>query len=408
MSIYSLSTTTSSVKTETIPADKPQLKSITSIIEEGETLYAIFQKNDLSINELFAMKQASEDIHPLRHVHPGKSYNITADDNKRINSFTYEINDNTTLKIKRCDNGFSAEKFVIPYESRVLALQGRIDDCLINAVGSDGENMLLALQLSDILAWDIDFNTDLRSGDTFRIIVEGLYLNGKFNKYGNILALEFVNGGKKISAYRFEHDGRTDYYDSEGKSLRKAFLKAPLIFRRISSSFSHSRLHPILKIYRPHHGIDYAAPKGTPVNAMADGKVSFAGYKGDYGRLIILSHSNGYSTYYGHLSSIAKNIQRGKRVRQGDFIGRVGATGLATGPHLHFEMRQNGKPINPAKIKTVKGKPILKNYVEPFKKVVARFDMTFESGTFYETTGIEKRRNQKEIALRPEDFHLMN
>ena len=225
-------------------------------------------------------------------------------------------------------------------------------------MGGGQQNLLLALNLSDIFAWDIDFTTALRKGDTFRMLVEGLYRDGEFKKYGNILAAEFVNDGVLSRAYRFEVDGRADYYDAEGRSLRKAFLKAPLSFRRISSGFSKSRLHPVLKIRRAHNGTDYVAPKGTPVSAIGNGQVLAAGHQGGYGKLVVIRHPNGYKTFYGHLSGIAKGVRKGAGVTQGQLIGYVGSTGISTGPHLHFEMRVNDRPVNPRKVEIPAGQPV--------------------------------------------------
>jgi murein DD-endopeptidase MepM/ murein hydrolase activator NlpD len=225
-------------------------------------------------------------------------------------------------------------------------------------MGGGQQNLLLALNLSDIFAWDIDFTTALRKGDTFRILVEGLYRDGEFKKYGNIVAAEFVNYGVLSRAYRFEVDGRADYYDAEGRSLRKAFLKAPLSFRRISSGFSKSRLHPVLKIRRAHNGTDYVAPKGTPVSAIGNGQVQAAGPQGGYGKLVVIRHPNGYKTFYGHLSGIAKGVRKGASVTQGQLIGTVGSTGISTGPHLHFEMRVGDRPVNPRKVEIPAGQPV--------------------------------------------------
>jgi murein DD-endopeptidase MepM/ murein hydrolase activator NlpD len=225
-------------------------------------------------------------------------------------------------------------------------------------MGGDGEDLALALQLSDIFAWDIDFTSDLRNGDTFKIVVEGLYLDGQLKRYGNILCAEFVNNGESHHAYRFERGERADYYDGEGRSLKKAFLKAPLNFRRVSSGFSKGRFHPILRIYRPHHGFDYAASAGTPVSSVGDGKVIFAGVRGQYGKLVIIHHPNGWKTYYGHLSKIEKGVKKGASVDQGRIIGRVGSTGLATGPHLHYEVRIRNRPVNPLGLKLPRGSAV--------------------------------------------------
>jgi murein DD-endopeptidase MepM/ murein hydrolase activator NlpD len=388
-------------KDKTPPAEQiPSFKSISSTIEYGDTLFSIFTENGLRTEDLFAMKSAAASIHPLKALRPGKSYSIVLDEQNCINSFTYGIDDATILKIERVENEFQAHKYNIPYETRILTISGTIEDNLISAVGTERENYLLALQVADILAWDIDFNTDLRTGDTFRIVTEGLYLNGDFKKYGKILAVEFINNNQVYRAFLFEHGDKTDYYDSQGNSLRKAFLKAPLSFRRISSHFSKRRFHPVLKIYRPHHGIDYTAPTGTPVSTVGDGKITFAGRKGAYGNLIIITHNNGYQTYYGHLSRFAKGIHRGKRVKQGDLVGYVGATGLATGPHLHYEMRQGKAPINPFRVKNVAGEPVPKKQRAEFKKQSLTLDKIFVAAIFYDA----RQEESKKYCLNPELF----
>ncbi len=285
-------------------------QEISGIVKKGENLFDIFKKYKLGIEELFKLREASANIHRLRELYPGRPYKIIIVDSNQISSFIYWINDDAILNIARTESGYSAEKIDVNYERSVQHIGGIIKDNLISSVGGGRENLMLALQLSDIFAWDIDFTTDLRNGDVFKIVVEGLYLDGEFRKYGDILSAEFGNNGETYRAYRFEHSGKVDYYDADGKSLRRAFLKAPLSFRRISSGFSRKRLHPILKIYRPHHGLDYAAPAGTPVSAIGDGTVIFARRRGQYGNLVIVKHPNGWKTYYGHLSRVGKNIRQ--------------------------------------------------------------------------------------------------
>jgi len=275
-----------------------------------------------------------------------------------VRSLLYRINDDLVLKIVRTDDDFTAEKAAVEYEKRVAQIAGAIQDNLISSIGNGKDRLRLALTLSDIFAWDIDFTTDLRNGDIFKIIVEEFYEEGKFKRYGNILAAEFVNNGDTYHGSRFEYGDIKGYYDQEGKSLRRAFLKAPLNYRRISSGFSQGRFHPILKKYRPHHGVDYAAPHGTPVSSVGDGTVLFAGYRGDYGKLIIIRHPNGYETRYGHLSRLDRGMAKGVKIKQGDTIGYVGSTGLTTGPHLHYEMRLNNKFVNPLKTRIPAGRPL--------------------------------------------------
>jgi murein DD-endopeptidase MepM/ murein hydrolase activator NlpD len=341
-------------------------REIAGNIRAGETLFDIFKKYKLDIKELFRMREASADLHSLRDLSPSRPYKIILDDNDQINSFTYWINDDTILNITNTNEGFCAEKIAVQYEKRIEYIGGTIRDNLVSSMGNENGGLLMALQLSDIFAWDIDFTTDIRNNDIYKIAVEGLYLNGIFKKYGDIVAAEFINNGETFRAYRYEVSGKTDYYNEEGKSLKKAFLKAPLDFRRISSFFSSGRKHPILKIYRPHHGLDYSAPAGTPVSVSGEGKIVFAGNRGQYGKLVIVSHRNGYETYYGHLARIATGIRTGGNTEQGQVIGYVGSTGLATGPHLHYEMRVNNKPVNPLSVKIPRGNAISEKMMAGF------------------------------------------
>jgi murein DD-endopeptidase MepM/ murein hydrolase activator NlpD len=330
-------------------------REIEDRVLKGETVSAIFEKHQLDIGELFRMRQASANVHPLKNISAGRPYTITLGPDNNVLSLAYHINDEEILRVVRSEPGFRADKVAIEYERRIGTLAGVIRSNLVSALPGGGESALLAIELSDIFSWDVDFNTDFRKGDTFRILVEERWLDGAFRKYGDLLAAELTVDGHRYRAYRFEAGGRVDYFDEEGKSLRKAFLKAPLSYRRISSGFTKRRVHPILKIARPHLGVDYAAPAGTPVSTVGDGTVIFAGRKGPNGNLVIVRHPNGYATSYGHLSRIAKGIRRGRAVRQGDVIGKVGATGRATGPHLDFRIRRNGTFLNPLTVNLPRG-----------------------------------------------------
>jgi murein DD-endopeptidase MepM/ murein hydrolase activator NlpD len=364
-----------------IPPSVPRLafREIAGEIKKGETLFEIFKKYSLDIGELYKMRQASAAVYGLKALNPGRSYRILLDDAERIVSFVYGIDNDSSLNICRTDEGYRAEKIAICYEKRVMRIGGTIKGNLIASLEGGAENLLLALKLSDIFAWDIDFNTDLRNNDSFRIVVEGLYRDGSFKRYGNILAAEFMNDGAVYRAYAFEQKGKIGYYDEIGTPLRKAFLKAPLSFRYVSSGFSGGRYHPILKITRAHQGVDYAAATGTPVSAVGDGSVVFAGRRGEYGNLIILKHRNDYKTYYGHLSKIANGVRNGAKVSQGSIIGYVGATGLATGPHLHYETRIGDRPVNPASIKAEPGLPIPQEMLAAFRELRDRLDPVIAS-----------------------------
>ncbi len=329
--------------------EKPGVKIISDCVQKGETLFKIFSKHDLQTEEVLPIRNASLNVHPVRTLHPGRPYQFEIEEDGSVSSFRYWIDDDSLLDIRRDDNGFLARKEAIRYEKRTLVLEGVIEDNLVGSMGESRNNLPLALGLSDIYAWDIDFTSDLQKGDSYRIVVEGLYLDGQFRKFGKIQAAEFRNRGSVYRAYRYEHEGRAGYFDEKGKPLKKMFLRAPLSFRRISSFYSSGRFHPVLKIRRPHRGLDYAAPSGTPVSSVGDGVVLFAGRKGQYGRLVVIRHPNGWETCYGHLSRIA-SIGRGGRVEQGQVIGYVGSTGLATGPHLHYEVKHRGEKLDPLSV----------------------------------------------------------
>ena len=241
-----------------------------------------------------------------------------------MRAFTYGIDELRTLRVVRDGDDLRADVLARRYETRVATVGGTIDSSLFGAIEAAGEEDQLALDLADIYAWDVDFNTEIQRGDSFRVAVEKLSLDGAFVRYGRILAAEFVRGDRVLRAFRHEGASGAGYYDAEGRPLRKAFLRSPLRFTRISSRFSRSRLHPVLHVRRAHLGVDYAAPSGTPVSAAADGVVSAAGWMGGYGRTVKIRHANGYETLYGHLSRIF--VRPGQRVAQGTRIGAVGAT----------------------------------------------------------------------------------
>ena len=357
-------------------AGNDYFQTISGTIQKGETLFDVFKKHKLDITELFKLKQASASIHKLKDVYPGRPYKTVIDDKYQICEFTYWIDDENILNIVRTEEGFSATKKIIEYEKKTLHIGGTIQDNLTESIGDEKQDFLLALQLSDIFAWDIDFTTDLRKGDVFKIVVDGCYLDNEFKKYGDILAAEFINNGQTYHAFRFEHNGKVDYYDSEGKSLRRAFLKAPLSFSRISSRFSKRRFHPILRIYRPHLGIDYAAPIGTPVSAVGDGTIVFAGYKGQNGNLVMIRHPNSFRTYYGHLLKIKKGIRRGVKVKQGQVVGYVGSTGLSTGPHLDYRIKKHNRFVDPLTLTLPRGGTVPKGAMADF--IVAREEMDIQ------------------------------
>jgi murein DD-endopeptidase MepM/ murein hydrolase activator NlpD len=286
---------------------------------------------------------SAQSVFDLRHLRAGNKLSVGRSVLGEFRAIKYRIDADRVLLISAKGNDFRSEIQTIPSETEMKGVAGEIHGSLFESLIDAGEKPELAMRLAEIFGWDLDFYTDPRPGDTFRVVVEKKMLsNGEMSSYGRILAAEYVNGNRPYRAVLF-HDpaGAPAYYTPEGKSMKKAFLHSPLKFAAvITSHFSQNRFHPILKQYRPHLGIDYAAPSGTPVQTIGDGRVIFAGPKGGAGNLIEVQHSNGYTTYYMHLSRVL--VHSGQRVEQGERIGLVGMTGLATGPHLDFRI-QRGK-----------------------------------------------------------------
>jgi murein DD-endopeptidase MepM/ murein hydrolase activator NlpD len=258
--------------------------------------------------------------------------------------------------VRRRGDELSAEVVTRSYDVRTARVAAEIRSSLFGAVEDAGEGDQLALDLADIFAWDVDFNTELQKGDTLRAVVEKLYLDGRFSRYGRILAAELVRGDRTLQAVRYEGARTTGYFAPDGTPLRKALLRSPLRFSRVTSGFSHARLHPILHTVRAHLGVDLAAPTGTPVMTVGDGVVVAAGRDGGFGNAIRIRHANGFTTLYGHLSRIGVRV--GQRVHQGDVIGAVGMTGLATGPHLDYRMVKNGVFVNPLRTQSPPAEPV--------------------------------------------------
>lgn len=359
---------------------KETTNKITDIVRPSDTLETIFEKHRLNKTELSGILNSTKNKYNLAKLRVGNSYLFETDKNKNIRSMEYSIDDYSFLRIVKSSDGFRTEIREIEYDKKTGSLFIKIKNNLISSMpGGNKENLRLALELSDIYAWDIDFFSDLRNGDSVKVVLEELWLGNEFKGFGNILAAEFINNGKLHKAYRFEYDGSADYFDADGKSLKKALLRSPLKFSRISSYFSKSRFHPILRTYRPHLGIDYAAPAGTPVSAAGNGVVLLSGYQGEYGRMVSIKHPSGFQTYYGHLSSIAGGIRQGEKVSQGDIIGYVGQTGLATGPHLDYRIKINDRFVNPLTVALPQGESIPKTMQAKFKQTIDNLNIRLAS-----------------------------
>jgi murein DD-endopeptidase MepM/ murein hydrolase activator NlpD len=310
----------------------------------GENFATALQQFGLSATEVNDATAAAQRAYNLRRLRAGNAITVGRSVEGTLREIDYKIDADRMLHIVPQSQGFSAEVKEIPTRTEVAVVDGRLEDSLFNAVEDAGESAEVAMRMAQIFGYDLDFYTDPRRGDTFRLVVEKKkYAHGETAGYGRILAAEYVNGSRKYQALLF-HDaaGRLAYYTADGKSLQKAFLRSPLKFGApVTSHFSKARFHPILKTYRPHLGTDYGAPMGTPVQTIGSGRVLFAGRKGGDGNLVHVAHSNGYETYYLHLSRIF--VRSGERVEIGKTIGLVGMTGLATGPHLDFRISQKGQ-----------------------------------------------------------------
>lgn len=340
-------------------------------IDNGQTFYSIMSMFGLPGSGIQAIVRAARPVYDLRQLRQDSVLRIFTLD-KEWRRIEYRFSAYETLVVEKdggAADGVKAVKTELPHEEREVVVSGVIENSLYEDGVKAGADPQVMMSLTDIFAWDVDFTSDVRKGDTFRILYEALYVDGAPVSAGRILGAEMVNEGKKYSAVYFE--GRDGYYDLDGKSLRRTLLKSPLRFRRITSHFTKSRFHPILKKFRPHHGIDYGAPKGTPVESAGAGRVAFAGWKSGYGNVIEIRHNNNYSTGYGHLSRIAKGVRTGARVSQGDLIGYVGSTGISTGPHLHYEVKIGGRLINPLSVKAVADVSIGKKDMQRFAAVSA-------------------------------------
>jgi len=335
-------------------------------ILRGEHFTSALEKFGLSAGDAANASAAAQRAFNLRQVRAGNTITFNRSAEGTLREIDYKIDPGRMLKIIPEDRGFSAEVQDIPSKMEVVSVAGRVDDSLFNAVEQAGESADLAMHLAQIFAYDLDFYTDPRKGDTFRIVLEKKkYSDGEIAGYGNILAAEYDNGGRKYQALLFHDEfGHPGYYSAEGKSLQKAFLRSPLKFGApVTSHFSKARFHPILKIYRPHMGTDYGAPVGTPVQTISSGRVVFAGRKGGEGNMVQIAHSEGYETMYLHLSRMY--VRQGQRVEIGKTIGLVGSTGLSTGPHLDFRILQRGQYKNFEKLGLPASDPVArKNWAE--------------------------------------------
>lgn len=337
-------------------------------VKSGENLSTIFSALNLSPEDLHKIIHSNDTGKQFADVLPGQDVVATVDAEGKLEQLTYAKNPFETLVATRHDDGFDVKLFSKKIDYQISSAKATIHSSLFEDGVKAGLSEKIILKLADIFAWDIDFALNLQDGDEFTVVYEKLFVDGKEFDTGEVLSVEFVNQGKTYAAVRFEdNQGHTGYYTPEGNSLRKAFLQTPMDFAKISSHFNLHRKHPILNTIRAHKGVDYSASIGTPVKTTGDGKIVFQGVKNGYGNVVEIQHWQKYSTLYAHLSGFKSGHKIGSTVKQGDVIGYVGKTGLATGPHLHYEFRIAGQHVNPLTAKLPRSLPMDKSLLAKFK-----------------------------------------
>lgn len=354
------------------PVD-PEWKTIS--VASGDTLSTVFTKAGLSTSAMHDMLTSSKDAKRFTHLKVGQEVKLKLDPKGELQALRVKQSELETIGLDKTDKGYSFKR----EKAQIDLHTAYAPSSLFVAGRNAGLPYNLVTSLSNIFGYDIDFALDLREGDEFDVIYEQHKVNGKQVATGNILAARFVNRGKTYTAVRYTNkQGNTSYYRADGSSMRKAFIRTPVDFARISSRFSLGRRHPILNKIRAHKGVDYAAPIGTPIKATGDGKILEAGRKGGYGNAVVIQHGQRYRTIYGHMSRFAKGIRAGTSVKQGQIIGYVGMTGLATGPHLHYEFQINGRHVDPLSAKLPMADPLggadRKRFMAQTQPMIARMD----------------------------------
>ena len=362
------------------PAERDSDRWLEEKVKPGDSLARIFSRLDLPASLLHRIVNSSKEAKSLARIKPGQVLRVRLDGDNNLQELLLQRSAIQSLKIVPVGDSFKTLQVERSLEKRVAQATGTITDSLYQSAKRENLSDTLIMELANIFGWDIDFALEIRAGDQFSLVYEEEYLDGKKYRTGPILAAEFVNRGKVVRAVRYQDEkDNSSYFSPDGHSMRKTFLRAPVDFRRISSRFNGSRWHPVLGKKRPHKGVDYAARIGTPIKAAGDGRVIFRGRKGGYGKAVVIQHGSQYTTLYAHMSKFRGKVKNGSRVKQGQVIGYVGKSGLATGPHLHYEFRVNGVHRNPLKVKLPAAEPIAKQYRADFTKqsapLLARLDL---------------------------------
>ncbi|MBL1272396.1 MAG: murein DD-endopeptidase MepM/ murein hydrolase activator NlpD [Marinobacter maritimus] len=362
-------------------------------IKSGDTLSSLFKKAGFNDGVMLSVIHGEGEADKLQRLYAGETIRFATDNAGELAAIELQRSLLKSLKIEKQEGSFKGETNVREPETKPAFAYGTIDGSLYLAAREAGLNDRLTMELAGIFGWDIDFVYDVRKGDQFEVVYEELYLDGEKFNTGRILSARFINRGEdNIALLYTDSKGDSDYYTPDGKSMRKAFLRTP-ISARVSSAFNLQRRHPVLDVVRPHEGTDYAAPPGTPIKAAGNGRVQFAGWKGGYGRTVVLKHGDNITTLYAHMSRVGKGMKSGTRVKQGETIGYVGSSGMVTGPHLHYEFRVNGSPRNSRTVKLPDAQPIPASEMAQFKKFTEQQVAQFEAF----------RANYQQLALAPED-----
>jgi murein DD-endopeptidase MepM/ murein hydrolase activator NlpD len=352
--------------------DEPDARVVEGAMSDADTVERAWKRDGLAPKDVNELAAALAHVFDLKTVRAGQSYQLRFDAEDHLHALDYRVTPALAYHVEKTPTGWNAVVNEKPIETRVVEVGGVVVNSLYDAVKRAGESTSLVSWFVDMFAWDMNFYTDCQAGDRFKVIIEKRYLGGRFYKYGRVLAAEYHGKVGTFRAFWFQpkDGGAGGYYTEHGESIVKAMLKIPLKFVRISSSFDRHRFHPILHTERAHLGVDYAAPVGTPVWATAGGTVNFVGPRGGAGNAVILEHANGMESIYMHLSKFARGLHAGQAVRQKQVIGYVGATGLATGPHLHFSVKQNGAFIDPLKLHPQREAPLAQKYRVEFADAV--------------------------------------
>lgn len=350
-------------------ADQPSdLVSQWIEVKSGDNLGVIMERAGVGAS-VAAQLSASPNGEAFRKLRAGTHLELKFDENNELVALNYHFSSLNIVSAERTDNGFAIQQIVKPVESQIVSFTGSIENSLFLDGKKAGMQAQQIMDMADVFAWDIDFGRELQPGDTFSAVFDVPFAEGQPVSTGKLLAARVIVGKKEHTA--FYHAANKSYFDQRGNSLRKAFNRNPVDYVRITSGFTKARYHPVLHEMRAHKGVDYGAPIGTPVHATGDGKITMKGWGNGYGNMITIQHGQNYSTVYGHLSRFANGIHAGSNVKQGEVIGYVGMTGLATGPHLHYEFRIKGQHVDPLGVKFVEGDPILAKEKPAFLKEVA-------------------------------------